>query len=1065
MRNKKQNLYFRLLVLLFFSLCGNYYVVVAQNNYITVRGSVVDQEKRAVIGANVVVEGSVIGTTVDLDGNFFLSVPSRKSVLEVSFLGYKTEKILVGSKTTIKVTLAVESEVLQDVVVIAYGSQSKATVTGALSSVGSEDLNKTPVSSVVNILSGKVPGVSTIQTSGQPGNDAAQIFVRGAGSISSAASQPLILVDGVERSIASVDPNEIESLSVLKDASSTAVFGVRGANGVIIVTTKRGRIGKPTISVSSITGVQQPISYLEQTGSYEYAKMWNQRQANDGITDQTKYFSREAIEAYRTGGDPVIYSNTDWADKMFNKLFLQTTNSINISGGSEEVQYFVSVGTFYQNGILQQIEGLDYDNNYEYNRYNFRTNLDFKLSRTTKMKFNIGGNVGKSQEPRVKNDMKEAWNAVSVWSVPMAGPGIIDGTRTIIDKSMLPGVVARDGYDVFYGYGYNQSYKTTLNMDVELTQDLAIITKGLTISAKGSLDNRFNLNKYRKGNGAESQFVSYKSHLDAGAKLPITDPMYDKTHVFRPDGIESSPLVYSEDYAKDRSWYMEMSLNYKRTINNDHSVSALLLYNQSRDYYPSIPKAYAYIPRGYVGLVGRVTYGYKYKYLADFSVGYNGSENFAPGVTRYGLFPSMSLGYVVSKEDFMQSVQWIDNLKFRASAGKVGNDKGINSRFMYIDGAWVPANNIKPSKDFDYSFGVNNPNGLEYYYSGIPGNKEVTWETAVKYNFGADLLLFNNRLSFSADYFIENRTDILLQSQSIPSIIATVLPNLNIGEVENRGYEIAVGWSDVIGNDFRYAVDANMSYAKNKIIYMDEIRSNNAYQNQTGGSTGRQTDLYKFEGIYGYNDFTEQPDGTLVLNPNLPQPSSAVYPGDARYADLNEDKIIDGNDKGVSGYSDRPEYMFGVNTKFDYKGFSLSMQWTGATNVDKVLGLDYRVPFTNAGSRGLLDYFYTDTWSPINQGGALPRASNISSSWNSQPSTLWLRDASYIRLKSLNFGYTFQDSKLLRNIGVTNLTVMFTGYNLLTFSSLKIMDPEAVANNDGLYPLVKTYNLGINVNF
>ena len=404
----------------------------------------------------------------------------------------------------------------------------------------------------------------------------------------------------------------------------------------------------------------------------------------------------------------------------------------------------------------------------------------------------------------------------------------------------------------------------------------------------------------------------------------------------------------------------------------------------------------------------------------------------------------------------MRNQKFINYLKLRASWGRVGNDQS-NQRFMYMPSVWTSSGS--------YSFGVNNPNNAEAYGHGTPGNTGVTWETAEKQNYGIDLNVLNNRLSLNVDYFFEHRTGILLTPNSTPSIIATSLPALNIGEVDNHGYEVALGWNETTARGFNYYVNANVSFARNKIIYMDEVKSEYDYQNQTGGSTGRNTGLYKFERIYQYSDFTSGPNGELILNPALPQPSVTVYPGDAMYADLNNDGVVDGNDKMVAGYSTRPEYIFGLNAGFNYKGFNFSMQWTGASHVSKLMEIEYRIPYTNAGKRGLLQYFYDDCWTPENQSGTLPRAAETSEAWNSENSTLWLRDAKYLRLKTITLGYTFSNSKRLKSIGISSLGISLSGYNLLTFTPLDFIDPESLTNDNGAYPLVKIYSIGLNVNF
>ena len=1027
----------------------------AQN--IEVKGKVTDNRMEPIPGANVMIQGPTVGTFTDIDGNYAI-MTDAKSVLEFSSIGFMDRSINVSGRSVLDVVLESDTESIEETVVIAYGTKTKATITGALSSVGTEDLLKSPATSVTNMLAGSLPGVSAVQTSGQPGKDAATLYIRGSGSLDNSLAAPLVMVDGVERDFSQIDPNEIESISVLKDASSTAVFGVRGANGVILVTTRRGLSGKPKVSVSTSVGLQQPISLVEQTGSYEYARFWNIKQKLDGVTNRKLYFTREAVEAYRTGSDPIMYPSMDWQDYCFNDGFFQNRNNINISGGSDNVKYFISVGYMFQNGLLKQLPGQTYDNNYRYDRYNYRANIDAKLTPTTTMKLGIGGVVGNTQEPRNivsdTNQDQNPWVISQIWTHPFAGPGFVDGVRTLVPKDLVPlGEILRDGMFVFYGCGYTREYNTTLNIDLDITQDLGFITEGLTIGIKGAYDNAFTLKKKFTGGGVEYQTAYYKSYFDTNGQMDPVSPDYDKTIIYVPTGNDT-PLSYSESNGRAQNWYLEGRINYDRSFGY-HKVGGLLLYNMSRNYYPS---TYTYIPRSYMGFVARATYSYMTKYMLDVNVGYNGSENFAPGKTRFGLFPSFSAGWVVTAEDFMQKQNVLSYLKLRASWGLVGSDKGVSTRFMYMPSVW--------SGSGSYSFGVSNPEGAPAFSVSKLGNSLVTWETAAKTNVGIDAKFLGNRLAFTADYFYEDRQGILITPESTPGIIATTSPDLNIGEVINQGYEISLSWEDSPMKDFRYFINANMSFARNKIIYKDEVPKKYPYMNETGGPTDRQSGLYRYIRLYQYSDFIQEADGSLTLNPDLPQPYQKVYPGDAMYADLNGDKVVDGNDRYVTGYSERPEYMFGLNAGLNWKGLSFSMQWTGATHVDKMLDIEYRIPFTNAGKRGLLTYFYEDCWTPENQLNAkYPRPSEVSESWNSENSTLWLMDSSYIRLKNVTLGYTLSNMNWLKKIGVESLVFTLSGYNLFTFSSLKIIDPEGQTTRTGDYPLVKLYNLGLNINF
>ena len=1031
----------------------------AQSRGITVKGKVLDSQSLPVIGAGVTVKGTTTGVATGLDGEFTLSVPDENAVLVVASLGYVAQEVKVGKQRDLVIILDEDSESLEATVVVAYGTQTKATVTGALATIDSKALVKAPVADVTNVLAGQMPGVSTVQETGQPGEDYAKIYIRGVGSLNESASTPLILVDGVERALNTVDPNEIESLSILKDAASTAVFGVRGANGVIIVTTKRGDAGKPKISVSSITGLQMPMSYIKQSSAYDFARYYNVYQWNDGKTDKGLYFTPEAIEAYRTGSDPIMFPSTDWNEVMFRKAFLQTKNNINISGGSDKVRYFVSMGYMFQNGLLKQIPGVDYDNNYTYNRYNYRANLDFKLTETTDMHFNISGVIGDTHEPYTDRD--NIWTLTMLWAHPVGSAGVIgDQVFTSVSTNALPsGLTKWNGWEYYYMTGYTDKYKTTLGMDLTINQKLDFVTEGLSASVKGSYDASMQMKKKRIGGSGLHYTYEYASWADDSG-LSIADPDFDRSYVTVISSSEA-PLSWSDPSTDDdKSWYLEGRIDYRRKFAGKHNVSGLLLYNQSRDYYPS---QYSYLPRGYVGFVGRATYGYMDKYLIDLSAGYNGSENFAPGKTRYGFFPSVSVGWVISEEPWIKKLGWMDYLKLRASIGKVGNDLGQSSRFMYMEGTW--------NEEGSYYFGTNKSDGVPRYELGKPGNEAITWETAVKSNIGLDFELFNKRLHFSGDLFKEHRSNILVKPNSLPGIIAFTPQNMNRGEVENKGYEVELGWRDHIG-DFTYDINANVTFARNKIIFMDEVEPQYEYQAQTGGSTNRHL-LYIYERLYQKSDFYTDENGVQRLNPDLPQPATTVYPGDCMYKDLNGDNIIDGLDKMYTGYPDRPEYVFGSNWKFGWKGFNMNLNWIAATNVNRVWNADYRIPFTNSGHRGLLQIFAENSWidndnpwAPGREDGTLPRFTKTNYPWNSEDSTLWTVDASYLRLKSASFGYTFSHGKLLKSLGIGSLGIMFTGYNILTFSKMTLQDPEAKSSDsDGTYPLVKTYNLAININF
>ena len=1022
---------------------------------ITIKGRVTDETlKEGVPGANVTVKGTSIGTITDFDGNFTIVAPSKKSVLNISFIGYVTQEIVVGDRTIINVSLKEDAQNLGEVeiVAIAYGNQDKRMLTSAVSSIDNKELIKSPATSITNLLAGALPGVSSVQTTGQPGKDAAAIYVRGVGSLNDSQSKPLVLVDGIEREFSQIDPNEIESISVLKDASSTAVFGVRGANGVVLITTRRGKAGKTQISASTKLGLQQPISLVEQTGSYEFARFWNMKQEMDHVTNPKLYFTPEQVEAYRTGSDPIMYPSMDWKKYIFNNIYLQSQNNLNISGGSDNVRYFISVGYTYQNGLLKELPGQMYDNNYRYNRYNYRANIDANLTKTTSMKLGVGGVLGKIQEPRSvvsgTGEDQNPWVIAQIWSHPFAGPGFINGVRTLIPKDMVPlGEVMRDGMFVFYGQGYNQTYDTTLNLDLDITQKLDFITPGLSVSVKGAYDNKFKLEKVRTGGAIEAQTVYYKSYFDTNGTMSQTDPDYDKSLIYVPSGSDT-PLTYSESSGRGQNWYLEGRINYDRTF-GDHRISGLFLYNQSRNYYPD---SYTYLPRNYVGLVGRATYAYQSKYLLDVNVGYNGSENFAPG-KRYGFFPAASLGWVISEEKFMKQVDFISFLKLRASYGLVGNDiLNEYKRFLYLPDSYSASSG-------GYYWGVNTPQAYPGASELILGNPDVTWEKAAKQNYGLDMNLLDQRLNFSLDVFFEKRKDILIQQNTVPGFVAADLPAVNLGKVNNKGYEISLGWNDKIGSKFRYWLKGNVSFSRNEIVYKDEIPQNEPYMYETGRSIGLNYG-YVFDRFFEAKDFNE--DGSTITG--IPTQSGTFKPGDILFKDLNNDGVIDGDDKTYFGYGENPEYIFGLNAGFEYKGFDFSMNWTGATNVSRRLEEDFTRPF-NTGDAPLMKWMVEERWTEEKgQSAQFPRFTQTNRMHNSQMSDFWVRDASYLRLKNLEIGYTL-NTDVLKKVGIQKLRVFANGYNLLTFDHLGFIDPESKISNKNKYPNTRIYNFGVNVNF
>jgi TonB-linked SusC/RagA family outer membrane protein len=1033
MRIKQKRFYFFLVLMVVLGINQSLF---AQTTQVT--GTVIDTEGLPLPGVIVTEKGTTKNTQTNVDGKYQITVSSG-SVLVFRFLGFVPAERVVGTNNLINIKMIPTSTDLNEVTVVAYGEQKKVTLTGAITSIGSEELIKSPIANIANSLAGKVTGLSTIQSSGQPGADNPEIFVRGVASLSTARSQPLMIVDGVERSFMSLDPSEVESISVLKDASATAVYGVRGANGVIIVTTKRGKEGKAKISTSFSTGLQQPTQLLEFADSYTYALRYNEAAINDdpNIDPRTLKFSTEAVEAFRTNSNPLIYSNVDWLDYLLKPTTSQMQGNINISGGTEKMKYFTSLGILNQDGLFNTYDS-QYDYNFSFKRYNYRSNIDVQVTKTTKLGLTIGGQIGVTNQPNTKDNFDQLFRII-YWSVPFSGPGLVDGKHVLSGDRYIPGA-KKDGLQEFYGQGFSNIVNNNLNLDLDLEQKITFI-KGLKFRSKFAYNTDYRHTKTR--NSSVNTYVPiYLRDIDS------TIPATNEEIVFQRTGTNGN-LSYGESYGTGRNWYLEGGLSYNNSFDKKHNVTGLLLYNQQKIYYPT---QFTDIPLGLVGLVGRVTYDYKNTYLADFNIGYNGSENFAKG-KRFGVFPAASAGWVVTNESFMEKLTFIDFMKVRASYGLVGNDRlgstRLNGdRFLYLPASFNP-------RTGSYSFGTDNPTGLPGAAELRIGNPDVTWETAEKQNYGIDMEFFKSKLGITFDYFTENRSDILTNRQTVPGFVAYTLPAVNIGIVENKGFEVEVKWNKPVNKNFSYRISANISHTKNKIVFQDEVPQPEPYMLRTGNPVG-QPFGFVFDRFYNDND---------PRNANLPDHLFNLKPGDMVYKDLNGDNIIDLNDQKAIGFPTYPLYNAGINCGFQLKNFDLSMSWAGAANTSRLLAETYRQAFGSTLDRSLLQYMADGRWTPETADRAtFPRMTLTGGANNNRNSDFWLRDASYLRLKNLEAGYNFKGN-FLKRFGVSNLRTFINGANLITITNLDITDPESRTGSDSEYPLTKIYNFGLRVTF
>lgn len=927
-----------LLLMLVLLMSGQ--LLFAQSRQVT--GVVKDPAGETIIGASVLEKGTTNGTITDFDGNFSLNVSSDKAVLVISYVGYKTQEISIAGKNSLIVTLPEDTETLEEVVVVGYGAQKKESVVGAISQVSSKELLSSPAANVSQAIAGKISGVITTQTSGAPGSDDTQINIRGRATFAGDGS-PLILVDGVERSFSQIAPDDIESISVLKDASATAVYGVRGANGVMLITTKRGKEQKPEVNLTANWQIQSPTRKDTYLDSYQSVTLLEEALANDGLPSQ---FSANDIEMYRksvagqlNGLEAMLYPNVDWYDQVLKSSAPAQRYNVSVRGGTKRMRYYAS-GEFYdQKGLVKNLSQDMYGNSSSpsYRRYAFRANMDLFLTKDLTFSVNFGTRFEerRGSNTNESNNYSETFyelNHTPGWLFPVSYE-VQNGesTRTLYGGSSqyqnnIVGRLAQGGYY----RATNTINETNFIVDYKL----GWLTEGL--SAKGMVS--FDYDSYYK-RLFSADFATYELN-DRDNYTQI-----DAYNRFNTDG----ELAYSKATSTTYKLYMEAQLNYARSFGK-HDVTAMVLYNQNDYRYNSE------LAKRYQGLVGRLTYGYDDRYLAEINAGYNGSENFIKG-KRFGFFPAFSVGWRVSNEAFMEDTQnWLNNLKLRASYGQVGNDiykvNGVDQRFLYEE-KWSQINN-------DYYFGSAGTTGI--FEAQYP-NLFVTWERAHKYNFGIEFGLWNGLLNGNIDFFHEKRNNILTQYLSRPQWVGVALAAGNLGETKNSGYEIELKHANHIGNDFNYSVGLTYSHASNEIVSMDEPASKTDYRKREGHPINQYFGLV-------CDGFVTQAD---IDGGNLPVSTfGTVKAGDLKYRDMNKDGFIDERDETFIGYSDIPENTFALTLGANYKGWGFSVMFQGVDHVSRYYDAEAMFAFVGGGK---VKEHHLDRWNPaVSEAENLARA-------------------------------------------------------------------------------------------
>ncbi|MFA9390353.1 MAG: SusC/RagA family TonB-linked outer membrane protein [Prolixibacteraceae bacterium] len=1006
--------------------------VFGQNDFI-VKGNVTDDHQNPVVGATVVLKGNMkVGTIADANGEFVLRVPEDGAVLLVSFIGMETQEVKVTAKRSLTIVLKTKNIELTETVVVGYGQQRKESVVGAISQTKGEVLEKTGgVSSVGAALTGNLPGVITVSTRGTPGDEDPKIYIRGQSTWNN--SDPLILVDGIERTMNSVDIGSIESISVLKDASATAVFGVKGANGVILITTKRGKEGRASIRATANTTVKVPSRIATKMDSYDALSVRNQAiirelALNDAAWEE--YTPLAELEKYRNPAnqdEAERYPNVDWSDELVKDFAMSYNANVSASGGTSFVKYFTSIDYLKEGDILKKFEnGKTYDPGYGFDRVNVRSNLDMNLTKTTVLSANLSGSYG------VKQDAynQDAWEYriwQSIYSSPpdIYYPRYADGAWGYYPPDEVSTV---NSLATMANNGVRKTATTRINTDFTLKQDLKMITKGLNAKATLSLDNTFKSVGGLYDNGNIQQ-----KYIDP-VTGEVTYGQYLGTNQF--DWIPTrwgTRAVAADNNANFRKLYYQMQLDYGRKFGL-HDVTAMGVF--SREKYAT-GSEFEHFREDWVF---RATYNYASRYFAEFNGAYNGSEKFGPN-NRFAFFPSGAVGWMISEESFLKGQDFLNMLKIRGSYGQVGDDN-INDRWLYMT---------------QWAYGGNSPLGsaagdtspYAWWKESKIGNEDIHWEKVTKTNIGADFSILEGLVAGSVDFFSDYRTDILLNGadRAVPSYFGGTPAIGNIGKVRVKGYEFEVRANKTVGEVHLYG-NLSMSHAKDLVLEADDAQFKDDYLKDEGYQIGQTRSMISS----GYYNTWDEMYGSTMLNTY----DSEKLPGNLYIVDFNGDGVIENTYDAVPyGYPERPQNTYSATIGLDYKGFSAFVQFYGVNNANRYVSL--------ADFSGHLDRVYNvgNRWSPDNTDADAPM-----SRWNTHmdySATTYLYDGSYLRLKNVEISYTM-DKGLIKQMGANSVRIYLNGNNLLMWSNMPD-DREVNMGASTAYPTVRRINLGLNITF
>lgn len=1036
--------------MLLLALCSPMTMLAQQEEQkmVDVTGTVTDETGEPLIGASVVVKGNAnLGSVTNVDGVYKIKVP-QYSTLVFNYIGMQTKEILVKDQLHLDVKMKTKDDnVIDEVVVTGTGVQKKITLTGAVSTVDPGQL-RTPSASLSNSFAGVVPGVFARQTTGNPGDNVSEFWIRGVSTFGAGASA-LVLVDGFERNLNDINPEDIETFTVLKDASTTAIYGSRGANGVLLITTKRGKSGKTNINGKVEYSYNTRTMTPEFVEGNTYAKMMNEALIS---RDMSPAFSDDDLYLLKHQLDPEVFPNVDWMDLLLKDGAPTYRANVDINGGGDNSRYFASLSYVEEGGMYHSDAGLkDYKTNSNYHRWNYRMNMDWNVTPTTTVKVGVSGAMEKQNQPG--SIYNEIWESLMGYN-PIATP--------VQYKNGRWGSQGTGGYNnpwvLVTQYGYNQIWKNTITTTAELTQDFSFITKGLKAVVRYGYDvYTDNGNKrWKAPEGWQAERLR-----NSEGELVFTRKVGEQLMIAIP---------YSKGKKKEN---LEAELHYDRNFGN-HQVGAILKYTQdcetnnsennyvnqsSDDPWEQMNIAFQRtiqgIDRKHQGLAGRVTYGWANRYLFDFNFGYNGSENFAKG-HRFGFFPAYSAAWNIGEEPFVQKhAPWINMFKVRYSYGKVGNDN-LGTRFPFQP-------RFMEEDDYRYIYNdVSSPsliyNGLTYKYLA---NENITWEVAKKHDVGIDFYLFGNKFSGTIDYFHEKRTGIFMTRQYIADIIGTTdsdKPAANVGAVKSSGFDGNIAYSDKIGN-VGITVRGNFTYSKSEILEYDEPYSHFGYSRSTGKRVGQTRGLIA-QGLFkDYEDIRHSPDQSALKG------DFEIAPGDIKYKDVNGDGRINDNDIVPIGSTIKPNLIYGFGASATWKGFDFNVLFQGVGKSSFFIDGFTVYPFSKGSWGNILSDVVGNYWSlgeneDIN--AKYPRLTYGNNSNNNRPSTFWMRNGSYLRLKNLEIGYTLPKSLTIK-AHVQSMRIYLMGTNLLTFSDFDLWDPELGSSNGQQYPLSRTFTIGMTI--